>query len=68
MGNNNIYGVYEDGSSPLLWVKTVAPLVLDSSDHAAVWSDVDAASVAVYLSGDSANAFRVGRPGDRQPH
>ena len=67
MGNNNDYGVYLDGSSPVQWVKTVTPLFLSSADQAQTYNEMDAISVATYLTSTSENTFKVGRPGDRQP-
>ena len=68
MANN--YGVYQDGSNPVLWVKETTPdLVLSSADQAELWSEVDAMVVANYLnSGNAESVYKVGRPGDRQPH
>ena len=66
MANN--YGLYQDGSNPVLWMVTEVPLTLGSADQAVNnLSFADAASIATYLSGNSDNTFKVGRPGDRHP-
>ena len=61
----NDYGVFQDGTNQ--WVKTSIPLVLSSADQAKLYSEADAMTVANYLS-QGGTSFKVGRPGDRQPH
>ncbi len=64
----NDYGVFQDGSNPVIWVVTANPLTTGSSDQAALYSEGGAMDVAVYLNSSNDNTFKVGRPGDRQPH
>lgn len=58
----NNYGVYQDGSNPVLWVKTSSPLVLSSEDQAQLYSEIDAMTVANYLNSFGEETYRVGRP------
>ena len=63
----NDYGVYQE-TEPTLWVKeTIPSLILSSADQAKTWSEVEAMTVATYLS-QGGTEFKVGRPNDRVPH
>lgn len=61
----NDYGVNKDGT--VLWVKTVTPLELSSADQAALYSEMEAMTVATYLNGQGGDLYKVGRPDDRHP-
>lgn len=63
----NDYGVFQEFSSPVLWVKTLSPLTLSSADQAQLYNEMGAISVAGYLNSFGAETYRIGRPGDRQP-
>jgi len=63
----NDYGVFQDGTNPLLWVVTVTPLSLGSADQASLYSEGGAMDVAVYLNSTNDLTFKVGRPDDRHP-
>lgn len=57
----NDYGVYQDNTNPVLWVKVENPLELSSADQALLMSEVDANTLADALS-QGGETFRVGRP------
>ena len=64
------FGVYkyEISPSPEIWVKETTPtLVLGIAADALLYTEVDAMTVATYLSNTTGQSFRVGRPDDRHP-
>lgn len=64
----NDYGVYQENSNPVLWVKTSSPLVLSSADQAQLSSESSAMVTATYLNSFGEATYKVGRPDDRHPH
>lgn len=66
----NDYGVYQEGTDPVLWVKETSPTLVLSSEDQAInnLSYADAITIANYLTNLGEASFAPGRPKDRQPH
>ncbi len=64
----NDYGVFKEGTNPVLWMKQENPLLLGSEDQAIDnLSYADAITIANYLSQQGEDSFAPGRP-VRKPH
>jgi hypothetical protein len=64
----NDYGVYQESSDPVLWVKVLDPLEMGSEDQAIDnLSYADAITIAAYLTAQGQYSFAPGRP-KRRPH
>lgn len=64
----NDWGVYQENTNPVLWMKNEDPLILSSEDQAIDnLSYAEAITIAEYLTNQGENSFAPGRP-IRKPH
>jgi len=61
------WGVYQEATDPVLWVKDDNPLELSSEDQALLMSEVDANTLADSLSQGGEASFAPGRPKRKPP-